>query len=76
MASQAAVAIANMSARADLEALAETLAVGIAVFDAKTGRPLSFNGEARRILESLRMPGHPPERLLEAVSLRRATGAR
>ena len=74
MTSQAAVAVADVRARADLEAPAETLPVGVAVFDAKTGRPASFNREARRILESLRMPGHSPERLLEAVSLRRADG--
>ena len=63
-ASQAAAAIANAGAhrnerraRADLEALVETLPVGVAVFDATSGRPVSSNREARRIVESLRMPG-------------------
>ena len=80
-ASQAAAAIVNARthraerrARADLEALVETSPVGVVVFDAQTGRPVSFNREARRIVESLRMPGRPAEQLLEVASLRRADG--
>ena len=80
-ASQAATAIANARAhrserhaRADLEALVETSPVGVVVFDAKSGRAVSFNREARRIVESLRMPGHPPEQLLEVMSFRRGDG--
>ena len=80
-ASQAAAAIVNARthraerrARADLEALVETSPVGVVVFDAKTGRPVSFNLEARRIVESLRTPGRPPEQLLEVISFRRADG--
>ena len=80
-ASQAAAAIVNarthraeQRARADLEALVETSPVGVVVFDAKTGRPVSFNREARRIVESLRMPGRPPEQLLEVMSFRRGDG--
>ena len=80
-ASQAASAIANARthraerrARADLEALVETSPVGVVVFDAKSGRPRSFNREARRIVESLRTPGQPPEQLLEVLSCRRADG--
>ena len=79
-ASQAAAAIANarthrmeQSARADLEALVETSPVGVVVFD-RTGRPVSFNREARRIVEALRLPGHPPEQLLEVIVCRRADG--
>ena len=56
-ASQAAAAIANarthrdeQRARADLEALVDTSPVGVVVFDARSGRPLSFNREARRIV--------------------------
>jgi len=63
-ASQAAIAIANarthreeQRARADLEALVETSPVGVVVFDARSGRPVSFNLEARRIVEGLRMAG-------------------
>ncbi len=80
-ASQAASAIANARAhraekraRADLEALVETSPVGVVVFDAKSGRPVSFNREARRIVEGLRMPGRRPEELLEVVSFSRADG--
>ena len=80
-ASQAATAIANartyrdeQRARADLEALIETSPVGVAVFDAATGHPVSFNGEARRIVEVLRTPGSGPEQLLEVISCRRADG--
>ena len=80
-ASQAAAAIANARthrderrARADLAALIETSPVGVVVFDAKGGRPVSFNREARRIVESLRTPGRPTEQLLENVSFRRADG--
>ena len=81
-ASQAASAIANARshrderrARADLEALVETSPVGVVVFDAKSGRVVSFNREARRIGESLRMPGRPPEQVLEVLSFRRADGS-
>ena len=80
-ASQAATAIANarthrdeQRARADLEALVETSPVGVAVFDARTGKPLSFNREANRIVEGLRTPGRPAEDLLEVVTCRRADG--
>ena len=80
-ASQAAAAIANARAhrserraRADLEALVETSPVGVVVFDAGSGRAVSFNREARRIVESLRTPDHPPEQLLEVMSFRRADG--
>ena len=81
-ASQAASAIANARAhhderraRAYLEALVETSPVGVLVLDAESGRAVSFNREARRIGESLRMPGHPPEQLLEVVTIRRADGS-
>ena len=74
-ASQAAAAIANahthrdeQRARADLEALVETSPVGVAVFDARTGRPVSFNREARRIVEPLRTAGDAPEELLQSAT--------
>ena len=80
-ASQAASAIANARthraerrARADLEALVETSPVGVVVFDAKSGRPVSLNREARRIVEKLRTPNHPPEQILEVLTFRRADG--
>ena len=80
-ASQAATAIANArahrderQARADLEALIETSPVGVVVFDAKSGRPVSVNREARRIVEGLRTEGRQAEELLEVISFRRADG--
>ena len=81
-ASQAASAIANARthraerrARADLEALVETSPVGVVVFDAGSGRPVSVNREARRIAERLRTPGRPPEQILEVLTFRRADGS-
>ena len=80
-ASQGAAAIANarahrgeQRARRDLEALIETSPVGVVVFDGASGRMVSFNREARRIVESLRMPGRPLEELLGIVACRRADG--
>ena len=82
-ASQAAAAIANarthrseQRARADLEALVETSPVGVVILDAMSGRLASLNREARRIVESVRMPGRPIEELLEVLSVRRADGRR
>ena len=81
LASQAAAAVANArthrderQARADLATLVETSPVGVVVFDATSGRLASLNHEARRIVESLRTPGHPPEQLLEMITFRRADG--
>ena len=80
-ASQAASAIANarayrdeQRARADLEALVETSPVGVVVFDARTGRVVSLNREAKRIVESLRMPGRTAEELLKVLTCRRGDG--
>ena len=80
-AGQAATAIANARAhraeqrsRADLEALVETSPVGVVVFDARTGRPVSFNREARRIVVGLRSEGRPLEDLLQVLTFRRADG--
>ena len=80
-ASQAALVIVNarryrdeQRPRARLETLIDTSPVGVAVFDARTGAPISFNREAVRIMESLRDPDQPPEQLLEVLSYRRADG--
>ena len=80
-ASQAAAAILNARthrdekrARADLEALVETSPVGVVVFDARTGQPVSTNREANRIIEPLRTPGRPAEELLEVLTIRFADG--
>ncbi len=79
--SQAATAIANarafrneQRARADLEALVDISPVGVVVFDAKTGKPISYNREMKRIVQGLVTPGHPVEELLEVVTLRRPDG--
>ena len=81
-ASQAATAIANArthrderQARADLEALVDTSPVAVAVFDASTGRPISFNREANRLADMLRIPGRSAEDLLEVLTCRRADGS-
>ncbi len=80
-AAQAALAIANARrhreerrARADLETLVETSPVGVVVFDATTGAPVSFNREALRIVDGLREPDQAPVDLLNSVTLRRADG--
>ena len=80
-ASQAALVIANsrryreeQRARADLEALINTSPVGVVVFDAKTGAPVSYNRETLRIIEGLRDPDRPPEQIMEILSFRRLDG--
>jgi len=51
-----------------------TSPVGVVVFDAGAGTPLSFNREAQRIVDCLRDPEQTTERLLEVASFRRADG--
>ena len=80
-AAQAAVAIANARAhreerraRADLEALVETSPVGVVVFEAATGNPLTVNREAKRILAGLLGPDGSLEDLREVLTSRLADG--
>ena len=80
-ASQAAAAIVNARthqqerrARADLEALIETTPIGVLVIDTGTGRTVSSNREAARIIESLRAPDRPAEALAEVVTCRFGDG--
>ena len=80
-ASQAALVIANarryrdeQRARADLEALVNTSPVGVVVFDAKTGDPVSYNRETLRVIDGLRDPDSPPERIMDILRLRRMDG--
>ncbi len=61
-------------ARTDLEALIDTSPVGVAVFDVSTGAPVTFNQEARRIVEGLSNPDLSPEDLLGLMTVRRADG--
>ena len=80
-ASQAALVIANarryrdeQRARSDLEALIATCSVGVVVFDAKSGTPVSYNRETLRIVEGLRAPDHPVEQIIDVLSIRRLDG--
>ncbi|MCY4120555.1 MAG: response regulator, partial [Acidobacteria bacterium] len=76
-ASQAATAIANarthqneQRARATLETLIETSPVGVVTHDASTTKPVSFNQEARRIINTMRSPGQSREALLHSLTCR------
>lgn len=80
-AAQAALVISNVRryreeqrARTDLEALVNTSPIGVVVLDARTGRVVSINQEARRIVGAVRLPDGPEDHLLEVVTIRRADG--
>ena len=80
-ASQAAMVVSNARryrderrARTDLETLISTTSVGVAVFDARTGAPVSTNREWMRIIDALLAPEEPPENLRETLTIRRADG--
>ncbi len=80
-ASQAAMVIANARqyrderrARADLETLINMSPVGVVVLDVKTATATTFNREAARLVEVLRVPDQPLEHLLEVLTFRRADG--
>ena len=80
-AAQAALVIANarrfrneQRARSDLEALINTSPVGVVVFDAKSGAPVSYNRETLRIIAGLGEVEHPRERIMEVLSIRRLDG--
>ena len=80
-ASQAALAIANarryreeQETRAYLETLINTSPVGVAVFNAKTGKLVSYNRETERMFMTLSSPGYTVEHLLKVMTVRRASG--
>ncbi len=80
-AAQAASAVANarthraeQGARADLEALIETSPVGVVVFDARSGRPVSMNREARRLAARLLPAGGPAEEVVQVATCRFSDG--
>ena len=80
-ASQAAAAIANARvhlgerrARSGLEALIETSPVGVVVLDVHSGKPVSLNREARRIVEPLRPAGRAVEDILDLMTCRLTDG--
>ena len=60
--------------RRELEALIETSPVGVVVFDGRAGEPVSFNREARRIVDGLSVPGCTPLESLGMVTCHRADG--
>lgn len=81
LAAQAAAAITNARcysqerrAKADLLALIDTSPIGVIVFDAEAGLPISVNQEALRIARGLRMPERSLEELAEVLICRRADG--
>ena len=81
-ASQAARVISNARihrdekrARVQLESLINTAPVGVVVFDMRSGTQVSFNQEARRIVDGLRNPDQTPEQLLELMTVRLADGS-
>ena len=80
-ASHAAMAIANarrhreeQRARAYLETLIDTTPVGVVVFNAVSGVPVSLNREGRRLVDGLTNPGQTAEQLLDVLTFRRADG--
>ena len=80
-ASQAGMVISNARryreerrARNDLETLIDTSPVGVVVFDAKTGTPVSLNREAARIVETLREQDQPAEQILDVLTFVRGDG--
>jgi hypothetical protein len=58
------------------QTLIETSPVGVVVFDARTGAPVSNNREAKRIVEGPRTAGRSAAELLEAVTCSGRTGGR
>ncbi len=80
-AAQAAMVVANarrhrdeQRARNDLQTLIDTSPVGVAVFDATTGAPVSLNREVLRLFDELRNPDQTPEQVLEALTIQRGDG--
>ena len=80
-AAQAALVISNarrhleeQRARADLEALVDTSPIGVVVLDARTGKTVSGNQEARRIVGDLRTREGSVDHIVEVATIRRADG--
>ncbi len=59
-----------------LETLIETSPVGVVVFDAGTGEPVSFNREAGRLVDRLSLPDQAPADLLKTATCRFTDGRR
>ncbi|MCY4620160.1 MAG: response regulator [Chloroflexi bacterium] len=80
-ASQAALVLANarfhrdeQRARADLEALVNTAPVGVLVFDARSGVPVSYNREVMRIGIKLAGPDVSIDEIFSLLTWRRGDG--
>ncbi len=80
-ASQAALVIANArtyraerSARTDLETLVNTSPIGVVLFDARTGKMVSTNREARRMVHGLWSSGQTQEQFIKSITFVRADG--
>ena len=58
----------------DEETLIDTSPVGVVVFNAGTGVPVSLNREGRRLVDGLINPGQTAEQLLDVLTFRRADG--
>ena len=81
-ASQVALVVSNarrhrdeQRAKTGLETLIDTSPMGVVVFDMRNGAPVSFNREARRIVDGLQGPDQTPEQLLDVLTVRRADGS-
>ena len=61
----------EMILEAKVKALIETCPVGVAVFNLRTGDPVSFNPEAGRIVGALLKPDQTPEDLLRLITVKR-----
>ena len=55
-----------------METLIDTCPVGVVILDARTGKPVSFNREARRMVSGLLEQNQPAEELLRLMSNKRA----
>ena len=81
IAAQAAAVIVNARARRAerrakdaLQTLLDAAPVGVALFHTQTGAPLSLNRAARRMLDSLQLPGRSLQELLQQMRCRRPDG--
>lgn len=81
-AAQAALVITNARryrderrAAAELKTLIDTTPVGVVVFDARQGEPVSLNREAIRIAEFLQADERSPDQILQTLSVRRVDGS-
>lgn len=62
------------AAQQDLDALINTVPIGVVIFDVATGAPRSYNREARRIMDSLSDPSQSLEALMRILTFRRSDG--